>query len=514
MRRLPCLLWAAATLLAAATLGAAEAPKPADPIKPGDVLLTIYSGDIIADEVEEKEKKQEEEQTGRRERHLAVVRECRTIDLPEGVSVYQFANVAERIEATTLRFVDLTDPLGTRILEQNYHYDLFDADELLKRFLDRPVEFVAKSGRKHTGRLLSRTGPLILRSERGGIEIVGYKRDDAYAIHLPEVPKDLTTRPTLAWTVRARKGGKHNVLVSYQADGISWRSDYAVVLSPDDSRMDLNAWVTLSNNSGARFPNARVKLIAGDVRRITSEPERVDRRRGFFDDPGRPGRELPIEKELFEYHLYSLPRATTLENRQTKQLELVAAADVAVKKVYTYDGVQTDRPWYWWWGDQGRRDETYGTRCRKTVRVNLEFDNTKAAGLGVPLPAGVLRAFKRDDADGSLELIGEDRLDHMPRGETVRLHLGDAFDIVGERVRTDFHRDYRELDESFKIELRNHKKAPITVEVLEHLYRWRNWKIQKHSMPFAKLDSQSIGFTVPIPANDNATVTYTVHYWW
>ena len=482
-------------LLAAAAV--APAGEPERRMTPGDVTLTVYPPTT------------EQGDWGEERRELAVVKECRTIDLPAGVSHYSFTGVTEEIDATTVRFVDLTDPLGSRILEQNYHYDLVGEASLLRRFLERPIQFVDSQGQSHAGALLSQGRPLILKTRRGPIEIIGYDQEGGYTFRLSEVPKDLVMRPTLAWSIRAKKAGKHDVVVSYQTGGISWRADYAAVVKDGDARMDLSGWVTLRNESGARFADARVKLFAGHVRRVDTQEDH--RRRGFSDDPATEGQALPGEKSFFEYHLYALEQPTTLENRQTKQIELAAAHDIPVRKVYTYDGLIQTRAWDTW----KRRDETYGTRCRKTVRVNLEFDNTKAAHLGFPLPAGIVRAYKRDDADGALEFIGEDRIAHLPSGETARLYFGDAFDIVGERTRVSFERPERhQIRETYEVELRNHKPEPVTVHVLEHLYRSVNWKIEESSQPHKKLDSDTVEFALRVPANGKATVRYKVFYWW
>ncbi|MFW6107539.1 MAG: DUF4139 domain-containing protein [bacterium] len=475
----------------------ALAASAAEPMEPGDVLLTVYSPRVRTDTWGD----------ARRE-ELAVVRECRRIPLPAGTSEYRFADVSGDIDPTTVRLVDLTDPGGTRVLEQSYHFDLVGRQSLLTRFLGRPVEFVDARGRTHAGKLVSGEGEVILAGRRGAIEILGYGTGP-YTLRLSEAPDDLVTRPTLLWTVHAAEGGEHDVVVSYQTGGLSWRSDYSAILAPDESRLDLSGWVTLSNTCGTRFAKARVKLFAGDVRRVDTEAE--GRSRGVGDEPEAEERWLAGHQRFFEYHLFALQRPITLANRQTKQVRLLAASDIPVEKVYTYDGARRDRRAGRW----HRRDETYGTQCRATVRVNLEFENRKAAGLGLPLPAGVVRGYQRDPADGALEFIGEDRIGHTPRGERVRLYFGDAFDLVGRRLQTAFeHPERNQTRETFEIQLRNHKPTDVTVRVLEHLYRWVNWEIEESSLPSEKLDSDSVEFALSVPANGQATLTYTVVYWW
>jgi len=219
------------------------------------------------------------------------------------------------------------------------------------------------------------------------------------------------------------------------------------------------------------------------------------------------------ERAFFEYHLYTLQRTTSIENNQTKQIELLNVPGVPLRRVYTYDGAILHDDW---WEDGGSQDETYGTECRTSVRAHVELENRKESGLGIPLPGGVVRLYQRDPADGSPEFVGGDAIRHTPRDERVRLYVGNAFDVVGRRARTSFDLlpGNEQVRESFEIELRNHKDTPVTVAVLEHLYRWRNWKIEKSSVPHKQFDSQSIEFAVPIPANGAATVAYTVLYWW
>ncbi|MFW6107540.1 MAG: DUF4139 domain-containing protein, partial [bacterium] len=505
------------------------------PMKPGEVLLTIYAPseeseewapDFFAFEGEPGLYFQALEKQAR-DTGLGVVRECRTLALPQGRSEHRFADVAALIDPTTVHFVDQTDPDGTRVVEQNFFYDLATGQTLLQRFLGRPIEFIDPGGESHRGTLLAAGPPLVLRLPGGSIEMIAYYgglgREDffgepyeprwpmgTHAFRFPELPDDLVTRPTLGWTVHAAKAGEHDVVVSYQTGGMTWRSDYAALLSEDESRIDLSGWVTIANLCGTRFADARLKLFAGEVRRARRRQADSLGEDFFGDDEGYDA-EPPFEqKPFFEYHLYTLRGRTTLENKQTKQIEFVNVRGVPVKKVYTYDGLKD----HWLFGDF-QRDETYGTQCRKTVRVNLEVENREAAGLGIPLPAGVVRVFKTDEADGRREFVGEDRIGHTPRDETVRLYIGDAFDLVGERVRTDYRQpEFHQARESFAIELRNHKDAPVTIYVLEHLYRGINWKVEASSLPFEKLDAQSIQFQPTVPAHGRATVTYTVLYWW
>lgn len=525
---------------------AATAGEPPPKMKPGDILLTIYTptnpeadddgwgsrpytnpgdGPIPSHALIE--------QDARRE-GFAVVKQCRRLDLKQGITDYRFTDVAARLDATTVRFADQTDPVGTRVLEQNFLYDLVNRDSMLKRFIDRPIEFVDARGTRHRGELLAFDYParrgaltLTLRTKGGGVEMISHNVKQPHTLRFPELPKNYQTRPTLEWKIRSRRAGDHDVVVAYMTGGMAWRADYLAVVNADDTRLDLNGWVTIANVAGATFPNARIKLIAGNVRRLLEYGGYYGGGGGysslgedFFGDEDEADDGFE-EKGFFEYHLYTLGRRSTLANNQTKQIEFINARNAKVGKVYTYDGADLDdegEPFFRWGNrNEGNWDETYGVRCRKTVRVNLEFTNSEDSNLGMPLPGGILRFYKRDEADDSLEFIGESAIEHTPRDETVRFYLGDAFDIVGERVRKDFKYTQvkrGEIRETFEITLRNHKDQAIAVKVLEHLYRGVNWSIEKKSRAFTKLDASSIEFAVPVPARGEAKVTYTVLYWW
>ncbi len=533
-----------ALLLASALAALAASPKPSARLKPGQVCLTIYSPhsedsdefpDDLANVARHEGHDGREPSSGdllaTQARHLglAVVRECRSVALPAGVGECRFSDVAAMLDPTTTRLLDQSDPDGTAVLEQNFLFDLVDSEALLKRFVDRPVELTNAKGGRHRGTLLSARFPLTIRGKDGSAKAVqpGERKywDESeffrperpyfsiYKLRFPELPANFVTRPTLAWKLRARQAGDHDVVVSYQTGGLAWRCDYTATLSDDGTKLDLGGWVTIANVCGTRFPDARLKLVAGDVHR--ANPPRLpygggDMAQEFFGaDDAEP--EF-VEKPFFEYHLYTLQHTTTIENNQTKQIELLRVPAVPVKRVYTYDGALLDDDW---WDYTGNHDETYGVECRTSVRAHVELENRKESGLGIPLPGGVVRLYQRDPADGRPEFVGGEAIRHTPRDERLRLYVGNAFDVVGHRVR----KTYQEptplsLRESFEIELRNHKPTPITAYVLEHLYRETNWKIEKSSLPHKQLDDRSIEFALPVPANGKAVVTYTVLYTW
>ena len=331
-------------------------------------------------------------------------------------------------------------------------------------------------------------------------------------IVFPSLPEGLLTRPTLVWEVAAKKAGKHLVEVSYIAKEIKWRTDYNLVISPDDKSIDLSGWVTIENKTGTAYKDAKVKLLAGDplidyARREygygqeyykTLSKMRPTSRRG--NDPSRA---------FGEYRMYRLPERTAVNNRQIKQIELLTAAKVPVTKTYVYDGAKMQ-----WHRHDRQWDAGFGRDENKKVNVLIEFENRADRNLGIALPKGKCRVYKKD-ADGSLEFIGEDTVDHTSRDEKVVLYIGDAFDIVGERKQTDFEKiGDRVCEEAFEIKVRNHKKEAVTVKVLEKLYRCREWKVPEKSRDFEKLDSRTIVFPVKVDPDGEVVVTYRVRYRW
>jgi hypothetical protein len=299
------------------------------------------------------------------------------------------------------------------------------------------------------------------------------------------------------------------VEVTYLTGGVNWQADYIIVLADDDRSIDLDGWVTLDNQSGASFPDAKLKLIAGDIHRAPTDGYVVEKEMAFGAAEA-PASQVE-ERAFFEYHLYEIQRPVTVKDQQTKQIEFVTGSDVPAEKFFVYDGAQMRFSGYY----QPIDDPSYGTATNKKVMVMLEFKNGEDEGLGVPLPKGKLRVYKEDTDDSTL-LIGEDAIDHTPKDEQVRLYIGDAFDVVGERVQTDFKAEYDEdwLEESYEITLRNHKDEDIEVRVVEHMFRWSEWKILEESHEHIKTDSRTIEYHVPVEADGETQVTYTVRYQW
>jgi len=334
--------------------------------------------------------------------------------------------------------------------------------------------------------------------ERGSepVPVAIVRQDQVVDVRFPELPEGLITTPTLQWLLQVAKGGTHRAEVSYLANGINWHADYTAVLEADEKAMDLTGWITVDNRTGATYKNAKLKLLAGDVHRVEERrPTRQMMEKMTLDMAGavRPAVE---EKEFFEYHLYTVTRPATVKDRQTKQIEFTKAPRVPVRKWFV---LESENPW----NPQPKE--------KLKVDVKLIFTNEEKAGLGIALPKGKVRVFKRDAADGSLEFVGEDRIDHTPKDEKLKLQLGKAFDIVGERRQTDFEDSNWYYRESYHINVRNHKKEPVKVSVLERFYRWNEWKLTT-AQPYKKIDSRTVEFVLDVPSDATGEIDYTVRY--
>jgi len=469
----PAWLVAAAMLVACASAHAAAAPAPA---KEG-VALTVYN------------------------QNFAVVKDVRTLKLDAKTSAVRFRDVAKLIDPTSVHFKSLTDAEGTTVIEQNYEFDLVSADKLLDKYIDKTIAVTTKEGKRYDGTLLSFDAQqLVIQGARQGLYMV-QRPDNVQNVEFGALPEGLLTRPTLVWQVETAKPGDHLAQVTYQTAGMSWRADYSAVVSADDTSMDLSSWVTVTNQCGAGFKDARLKLIAGDVQKIQPPVAQVRRRAADAAKALAESEGGFAEKTFFEYHMYTLGRPTTVNDNQVKQVELTTANGVPVTKRYVFE--PNGRYWH----------QRYGEANTYKVNVFIEFKNSKEAKLGMPLPKGKVRVYKRDAADGDLEFVGEDEIDHTPKDEELKLYVGDAFDIVGEKNITDRKQDQRWRDESVKIELRNHKDEDVTVLVREHLAGGQ-WDVTAKSQDYKKIDAGTIEFTVPLAKNGKAEVTYTVHYSW
>jgi len=447
----------------------------------------------------------------------AMVRQERAMRLENGRSTVKFTEVAALIDPTTVTFTSLSEP-RTRVLEQNFQFDLVSTDKLLLKYLDRPITVERAVGNQSStvsGTLLSSIDGLVLRANDGSIHALqGYS-----SVRFPDLPGGLNTKPTLVWDILSPRAGDQRTRVTYQTGGVTWWADYNLIFNEgkeaNSGVLDLSAWVSIINQSGATYPDAKLKLIAGDVHRAPDPSQVIVTGRRAFQEADALAAAAPgfEQKSFFEFHLYTLGRPSTLPNNSTKQIELFdQAKQIPAKKVMVYYGLNMGPYDY----PNPVTDRNLGVESNKKVDVYLEFKNDKQFGLGVPLPAGRIRVSQLDAADANLEFIGEDRIDHTPKDETVRVKLGSAFDVVGERRQTDFAVDTkaRWLEEAFEIKVRNHKEQPVEVIVKENLYRWSKWTILSKTHDFTKEDARTIHFPVKVAKDGETIVRYRVRYTW
>ncbi|MEA2053400.1 MAG: hypothetical protein U9O90_11415, partial [Euryarchaeota archaeon] len=377
----------------------------------------------------------------------------------------------------------------------NYQYDLVSKDKILKKYIDKDIVAYLTYGDKKEmieGTLLSYRGDqLIIKDKAGLIQII-----DSNNLLLPELPEGLITNPTLAWILNVTESRNHTLELSYMTSGMSWVADYVIVTNRNDTKLDLNGWVTVTNNAGTTFNDTALKLVAGDVHRA---PEEVVEWVIAREEVAAPGASQFEEEALFEYHMYALSRRTTLKNNEQKQISLLEATDVDVEKEYVYD----DIPRWWWYGSN------WSDTSEKKVEVMLNFNNSEGNNLGTPLPAGTVRVFTNDKA-GKLQFIGEDSIDHTPKDETISLFIGHAFDIVGERTQMDFNKSANWYVYEWAVNLRNHKEVDIVVTVVERTSG--DWEIPKENYNHTKVSNNEIEWQVPVKANSESTLTYTIRY--
>jgi hypothetical protein len=460
-----------------------------------------------------------------------VAREYVPLDLAAGVNRAEYAGIASHLEPDS---VILRDPGGRslQVLEQNYRNDPISQELLLSFYEGKTIDFLVQHADRQEiikGKIVrsgyipssyyaqnyqqpASTQPII---EVDGVLRFGLPGQPLF----PALSGDTVLKPTLSWLLQTNDPGKFDAEISYVAGGMSWQADYNVVVS-DNPRgksdlLDMVGWITMRNQSGKTFENANIKLMAGDVNKI--QPGSVAGRmyaaeaKAMMNDAAAPA---VSEKSFDEFHLYTVARPTTLHDQETKQVEFVRSTGVHAQRLFVYDGAQVAQYGYYNL-EQIRQDQGYGTQSNPKVWVMEEFKNAEANHLGIALPKGKLRFYRRD-TDGHLEFVGENVIDHTPKDETIRIFTGNSFDVVGERKRTNYHVDSARnwMDESFEIRVRNHKKEAVTVRVVEHLYRWTNWKLTEQSQESRKTDAQTVEFPVTIAPDGEQVVTYTVHYSW
>jgi hypothetical protein len=451
--------------------------------------------------------------------NFAVVRDAVPLDLQSGINSVRYADATAQVEPDSVILRDPTGKHSLQILEQNYRNDPVSQELLLSLFEGKTIDFENIRTKDSTQMRELISGKIIRSgyvpggaSQQPIIEVNGKLQFSLPGMPLfPDLGDDTVLKPTLNWLLQSDKSGKFDAEVGYITEGLDWSASYNLVSPEKGDFVDLVGWITMNNNSGKTFENAKIKLMAGDVNKIQPQNMAIGGVRQMFEMDAMNAAPAVTEKAFDEFHLYSIARPTTLHDRETKQVEFVHAEKVFAPTIYVYDGASDYRFYGGLNFDQG-----YGSSGNKKVSVMREFVNAETNHLGIALPAGKLRFYRRDD-DGQLQFVGENEIDHTPRNETIRVTTGNSFDLVGERKQTNFHVDSGDkwIDESFEIKLRNRKKdAPVEIRVVEHLYRWNNWEITQKSDDFKKTDAQTIEFRVPVKPDEEKTVSYTVHYSW
>ena len=429
---------------------------------------------------------------------LALVRDVRNVQLPRGTFDLRFMDIAATVNPATVHFRSLTEPSRVDVLEQNYEYDLLEPDKLLRKYVGRDVTLVRLVQNGGTtreeevkARLLSFNNAPVW--QIGNEIVTGLNADH---IRFPELPGNLYSRPTLIWSLENGGAARHRVEASYLATKLTWNADYVLTVSRDDKLADVDGWVTLTNGSGTAFRNAKLQLVAGDLNRVRPL---FDRREADFLAAQSAVAERKMSQEAFsDYHLYTLDRKTTINNNETKQVSMLGATGFPVKKRYIVNG----QSFYY------RNVQNPGAPIKDTVQVFYQFKNDASAGLGMPLPAGTVRVYQ-NDSKGGTQFVGEDRIGHTPKDETLNLKIGNAFDVVAERKQVDFEKIASNVYEvEYEVAVRNHKATPVTVEVNEPI--GGTWRIIRTSHEYTKTDAWAAQFNLSVPADGAATLKYRV----
>lgn len=461
--------------------------------------------------------------------NFALVKDRRSLELTEGRNTIIVEDVATEIDTTSVHFKSLTAPRAVIVREQNYQYDLINPVTLLNKSVGKRITITQKIGegelRQMPGTLVTPLNEevaqlpiaynasvhyngLVIRTDTGDLLL-----NPTGEITLHEMPEGLIPRPRLVWLADCAQAGQHEVEISYLTNGVMWKADYVAVVSADDNTLDLTGWVTLDNQSGATYENANLQLIAGDVRRI--QPPKIEYMRMAARPMSGGLREMDMaevpaftEESLFEYHLYTLDGTTTVRQNEQKQMTLLSANDIPANKRFVYNGQPGQHGVY---SPGFRPGEAQDTSKNKKVNVYVDVKNCQP-NLGIPLPKGKIRLFKAD-SQGRLQFVGEDEIDHTPKDETLKLYVGDSFDVTGERKRTQFRRlGKTEVEETFEITLKNHRADAITVNVVEYVYA--EWTVLAKNHEFKQVDAGTLEFPIPVAPDGLAVLTYTIRTRW
>ena len=430
---------------------------------------------------------------------FGIVRETRNLFLREGTNFVRFEDVAEKIDPTTVSFKSLTSPDAVSVLEQNFQYDVLNVANVLDKSVGKKLTI------KHygnDGRITSDIGTLLAPPHESGQFMIrtdsGVVLNSSGEVEISELPSGMVPKPSLLWKLNSQKAGEHSSEIAYQTKSMDWHCDYVAIVNEEENEASLNGWVTINNNSGATYGNAAIKLLAGDINQIGPQGPDADY---FTDKPIlQAGFATPPfqESSFSEYHLYTLNGRTDLKDKESKQMSLFNADKILTTKKYVFDSQTAELA--------STRDNSE-EQVRK-VATKLEIQNKKDNQLGMPLPKGRVRIFKKDK-DGALQLIGEDEIDHTPSDEKLRLLIGNSFDLVALRKQTSQTAvSNKHVRESYEIVLRNHKKIDATITCVEHANG--DCKIINSSLPFVKKSAKVFEFTVPVSAGEEAKLTYTI----
>jgi hypothetical protein len=469
MKRLIVLMTLVSFIFSAQTVSAAPLTSTAKDQQ--DVAVTIYNS------------------------NLGLVKDTRIINSKPGIHELKFMDVAAKIDPTTVHIKSLINGSSLNVLEQNYEYDLLSPQKLLEKFVGQSVQLATINPETKKEEIVEAT---LLSTQGGNIFQIGDKIHIGHygRVLLSKIPENLIPQPTLVWMLENKLSKPQKLEASYLTSGINWKADYVAVLNKLDTMTDLTGWVTIDNRSGATYQNALLKLVAGDINRVQGEM-RMD-----YARPMAAAKEASPqfkEESFFEYHLYTLDRRTTIKDNQTKQMTLLDANQVPVKKLFVFSG----SPQYYYY-------QMNQSTNKQKIGVFLELENTKKNHLGMPLPKGTVRVYK-EDKDGSLQFVGEDRIDHTPKDEKFKVKIGEAFDVVGERIQTDYKRLGSNLFEvAFEVSLRNHKNEDIKVFVEEPIPG--DWEMLSKTHPYEKLNAHLIRFEVPVAKDKEEKVKYRIRF--
>jgi hypothetical protein len=435
--------------------------------------------------------------------NIALVRDVRQLTLPSGMFNLKFADIAATVNPATVHFRSLTEPDKLSVIEQNYEYDLLEPAKLLNKYVGKEVTLVRTF--RENGELKHEDVKATLLADNNGPvwkignDIVTGVYAEGY--RFPEVPANLFERPTLLMSLENSGGRKQQIEASYLAGNLSWNADYILTVGREDKAADLDGWVTLGNTSGTAFHNARLQLVAGELNRLPQSGRLQEMTRDYAAKaaPAAP----QFQQENFsEYHLYTLGRRTSIEDKETKQISLLQGTGVPTEKIFIVNG----QNFYY------HNAQNPGSPLKDAVLVYYKFKNEQKAGLGMPMPAGNVRVYQKDSKGGVL-FIGEDRIEHTPKDETVTVHIGNAFDIVAERKQTDYKRiDNHTWEMEFEITLRNHKDSPVVVEVNEPI--GGDWEMLSSTYKAKKTAAFAAQFHVPVEKDGTSVLKYRVRARW